>query len=190
MQTFNAVRSEWLNRQTCKDTAAKYGLISDQETCMEESFNEEIRQSIEENYEPDDFYENIIRKRNEEIIGKEKDLSRNFWKRQLSRTFFEGNAPPCPSPTPSSMQRKDVRFCFECHASNTFEDWIEGHARAMKIMPSMMTGDHISNCVHSAYNVVKKNIRAHREYSDSIDVEKFIQYKQGKPPNHGYQGRE
>ena len=181
MHKFNEIRTQWLATQGQSAIAKKYGLASNQNSCIEESYNEDIRTGIEDRYEDDEYYKNIIRKCNEELIGRDKDTSRKFWKRQLSRTFFTGDAPPCPVLTSLTMQREDIRFCFECHASNSFEDWIEGHARAMKIMPTMMTGEHQSNCVHNAHNIVKKNIKAHEDYAQRIDVYKLLQYKASKP---------
>ena len=181
MNKFKQLRTEWLNRQEDKKIALDLGLLTEQETWYEESFNEDIRQSIEDGYEPDKFYEEMIRECNENIIGKSKETSRNFWKRQLSKTFFNGYGPPCPVLTTLNMQRYDANMCFECHASNTIEDWIEGHTRAMKIMPSQLTGHHMTNCVHNAHRVVKKNLKAHYEQCDRIDVSTFIKEKQNKP---------
>ena len=80
-------------------------------------------------------------------------IQTSFWKRQLSKKFFTGGSPPCPLLTSLCMQRQPQDYCFECESAITFEDWLEGHARAMNIMKTMLMGSHTSNCIHNSLKV-------------------------------------
>ena len=53
MNNFKQIRTEWLATLGRNAIAKKYGLSSNQNTCTEEAYNEEIRQSIEDSYQSD-----------------------------------------------------------------------------------------------------------------------------------------
>ena len=93
-----------------------------------------------------------------------------FWKRQLSKQFFTGGSPPCPLLTALCMQRQPQDYCFECDSATTFEDWISGHARAMKIMKTMLQGNHTLNCIHNAFKVAKEVAENFQDNPTRIDV--------------------
>ena len=102
----------------------------------------------------------VIRKCANQNAKADDTVQRVFWKRQLSKEFFLGSHPPCPILTTLMMHRYDQDFCFECHASKKFEDWLQGHARSMKIMPTMLTGKHTSNCIHNAFTIARDDMRS------------------------------
>ena len=108
MSKFQETRKQWLARPGRSSLAEKYGLSSNQNTCKEETFDEKIRNNIEDGYKMNfpletRDYEEMMRECHEWTIGKDKELSKKFWKRQLSTAFFKGNMPPCPILTALSM---------------------------------------------------------------------------------------
>ena len=128
---FAKERKEWLNRPYLNEKTTKYNLSSNQDGCREESHNECIRVIVERPAYHDNGYHaeltGMVRHCSNIGTKEKKDDAFKFWKHQLSTGFFKGNAPPRPLLTTSMMQRYKVGFCFECHASNTIEEWIEGH---------------------------------------------------------------
>ena len=133
----------------------RYNLCTNYENCLEESYNETIRALVCWNRFKERHRELILEnlKSTSNVGTKVKsDEPYEFWKRQLSNSFREISPMPCPVLSTLGMQRHEVSFCFECHSANTLEDWIEGHTRAMNIVPTMLQGNHTSNCVHNAKN--------------------------------------
>ena len=154
----------------------RYKLCTNYENCLEESYNETIRALVCWNKFEERHRELILEnlKSTSNVGTKVKsDEPYKFWKRQLSNSFREISPMPCPVLSTLGMQRHEVSFCFECHSANTLEDWIEGHTRAMNIVPTMLQGNHTSNCVHNAKNTVKQCLRNFSDIQESKDV-KFM----------------
>ena len=136
---FVQFRKEFLNSQKTQEVCRRFSLHEEKLSFMEESFNEENRVSGTKISETGDDYHmkditgtvrhtaNVAKKANNAKI------QRAIWKRQMSKSFFTGGNPPCPILTALCMQRQPQDFCFECHSSNTFSDWLDGQARAMKV---------------------------------------------------------
>ena len=162
------------------DISNKYNLCSNQESCLEESYNETIRYTVSwDRYE--DRYEEMLtdKLRSCSNVGTKEasDLPFKFWKRQLSRGFANISPMPCPILSTLAMQRYDINFCFECHSSNTLEDWIEGHTRAMNIIPTLLQGNHTSNCIHNAKNIVKQSLRNFSDIQESKSIKGLFHAK-------------
>ena len=154
----------------------RYNLCTHYEGCLEESYNETIRALITWHRFEESHKERLLQNlRSASNVGTKTSTGApyNFWKKQLSNSFKEICPMPCPLLSTLGMQRHEVSFCFECHSANTLEDWIEGHTRAMNIAPTMLQGNHTSNCVHNAKNVVKQCLRNYSDIQESTDV-KFL----------------
>ena len=157
------------------ETMNRYNMCTHYEGCLEESYNETIR-LLTTSWRFEERYDVLLQHlQSASNVGTKTktDAPYNFWKRQLSNSFKEISPMPCPVLSTLGMQRHDVNFCFECHAANTLEDWIEGHTRAMNIVPTMLQGNHTSNCVHNAKNVAKQCLRNYSDIQESKDV-KFL----------------
>ena len=113
-----------------------------------------------------------------------------FWKRQLSKQFFMGGHPPCPLLTMLCMQRQPQDYCFECDSANTFEDWLEGHARAMRIMKTMPMGPHTSNCIHNSFKVAKEVVENFSDNTTHVPVKDLFEVSKdawkGKTRKHSW----
>ena len=184
LSKYAGYRREWYGTPKQKELAEKYGLLYDNPRCVEEVYQEEIRERINDYMKTatDDWFKELIRKSNNSMTfmqTTERPLQKKFWKRQLSTTFFLGNPPPCPMLTTLSQQRYDVSFCFDCHSSKTIEEWIENHVESLKRMPSMLTGSHTSNCVHNAHTQVTRQILSFESYVEEIDVKDLLCEKLG-----------
>ena len=161
-----------------KDLANKYGQLGDSLRCVEETYQEKIRwlmtdprTPLEE--EPKPELKDMVAKANNTNTFMQntcKDLTRKFWKRQLSNTFTEGDAPPCPILTSLMLQRYDVDFCYVRHCAKTIDQWIEWHNDAMRKFPTMLTGNHTSCCVHNAFTQVVKQIQCFEDFTEEVDV--------------------
>ena len=185
-------RRDWASKvangqlQCNNEMARKYGLLYDNPRCIEESYQDKIRDLI---MDPRFTMESGQEKKELEDMMKkcgncstflqksELPLQRQFWKRQLSGTFFKGMPPPCPILTALNQQRYEVEFCFQCHCAKTAEDWIHYHIDGIKKLPLMFTATHTSNCVHNAIAQVCKQINSFDKYVEEIDAKEYLDAK-------------
>ena len=189
LSKFGNYRKDWVcsiearGETTCDEMARKYGLLYDNPRCLEESYQERIRDlimdprfSMETGKEQEEL-KDMVKKANNSCTfmqTTERPLQKKFWKRQLSSTFFKGHPPPCPILTGLNQQRYDVDFCYECHCAKTVEDWIENHVEGIKKMPMMLTGNHTSNCVHNAHCQVSKQLLSFERFVEETDVKDIL----------------
>ena len=179
------IRKEFLARPRVEQLCTKFdlqmlGTNLAPVTYYEESFNEALRVYAEKYYQTDtkhykDEMTDVIRHCANKAEKDEQCGQYAFWKRQLSKQFFTGGTPPCPILTTLCMQRQPQDYCFECDSAITFEDWISGHARAMKIMKTMLQGNHTSNCIHNAFKVAKEVTENFQLNPTRIEVKDFFE---------------
>ena len=177
---FQKLRKEFLARPNIASILQNFDLKGEEDDHFkEESFNETARIFAQSwQYSKKEEIEEIAAGTKHCAWYSDKTdigIHKMFWRKQLSRPFFSGGNPPCPLLTTLCMQRQEQDFCFECHSSLEFHHWLEGHARAMKIMPTMLTGRHTSNCIHNAYKVAATSVRNFTDEHDGIPAKKLIE---------------
>ena len=178
LSTFTQHKKEWETTKRWKELADKYGLLNDNPRCVEESYQENIRAAmldprtaVMEELKPE--LEDMIKKANNTstfMQTSDKELQKKFWKRQLSGTFFKGNPPPCPLLTALNQQRYEVELCYVRHCAKTIENWIEWHKDSLEKLPTMLTGNHTSNCVHNAHIQVVKQLQSFESFTEEIEA--------------------
>ena len=198
--SFSKLRSDFLYRPGVQALCNKFDLqmlgsnLADV-TFYEESFNEALRIYAEKYDQTDlqmykDEMADIIRHCANKATKDDMAGQIQFWKRQLSTKYFTGGNPPCPLLTTLMMQRQPQEYCFECDSAITFEDWLSGHARAMKIMKTMLEGQHTSNCIHNPQKIAKEVVENFQLNPTRIDVKDLVEVSKdawkGKTRKHGW----
>ena len=198
--SFSKLRKEFMARPRVEQLCTKHDLHTLGNNLMavdfyEESFGEAMRVYAEKYQQTDskhykDEMADTIRHCANKAEKDEQSLQNMFWKRQLSKKFFTGGNPPCPLLTTLCMQRQPQEYCFECNSANTFEDWLEGHARAMRIMKTMLVGPHTSNCIHNSYKVAKEVVENFSDQTTNVQVKDLFEISKeawkGKTRKHGW----
>ena len=198
--SFSKIRKEFLARPRVEQLCTKFDLTMlgndlAGATFYEESFEEALRVYAEKYYQTDlqhykDKMASIIKHCANKAEKHEASLQHSFWKRQLSKQFFTGGSPPCPLLTTMCMQRQPQDFCFECDSAITFKDWLCGHARAMKIMKTMLQGPHTPNCIHNPQKIAKDVVDNFQLNPTRIEVKDLFEISKeswkGKTRKHGW----
>ena len=183
--SFSKLRKEFMARPRVEQLCTKFDLqMMGNNLCdvtfYEESFNEALRVYAEKYDQTDsqvymDEMADIIRHCANKAQKDHQCGQYAFWKRQLSKQFFTGGHPPCPILTTLCMQRQPQDYCFECDSANTFEQWLEGHARGMKMMRTMLQGPHTSNCIHNPQKIAKEMVENFSDHPTRIEVKRLFE---------------